>query len=141
MIIIFYDFPRMIFYEKIKELSKRRIASYIEGNNSFYQGSGTYFSKLVEEVAEAAVENKEDNRVYLEDELGDIFRDYMCLLQSLKSEWKIRWVEEVLERSYKKFVERVWVDGKGKWIIWDEIKKGQKIRLEKEHRVMYRQSI
>ena len=127
----------MNFYEKIKALSKNRVASYLEWNDPFYGWSGTYFSKLVEEVAEAAVENKEDNKVYLQDELGDIFRDYMCLLQSLKAEWKIDDIEIVLEKSYKKFIERVGKNGKLLSTPWDEIKKVQKIRLEKEHRSMY----
>ena len=61
----------------------------------------------------------------------------MCLLQSLKAEWKIDDIEIVLEKSYKKFIERVGKNGKWLSTPWDEIKKVQKIRLEKEHRSMY----
>ena len=42
-----------------------------------------------------------------------------------------------LEKSYKKFIERVGKNGKWLSTPWDEIKKVQKIRLEKEHRSMY----
>jgi len=126
----------MNFYEKIKTLSENRIAFFLEKNHEWYNGSGTYFSELVEEVAEAAIENKENNKVYLENELGDVFWDYICLLNSLKVEWKIDSIDSVLKRSYDKFSERSWVDGRG-MIPWDEIKKTQKLKLEKEHNNMY----
>jgi hypothetical protein len=74
--------------------------------------------------------------VYLENELGDVFWDYICLLNSLKVEWKIDSIDSVLKRSYDKFSERSWVDGRG-MIPWDEIKKTQKLKLEKEHNNMY----
>jgi NTP pyrophosphatase (non-canonical NTP hydrolase) len=133
---IIFDFPRMNFYEKIKQLSENRITFFRDGSHAFYKWSGTYFSHLVEEVAEANWENKWQNKVYLEDELGDVFWDYMCLLQSLKAEGKICGVDEVLERSYNKFVERVWIDGK--WMVpWDETKKIQKKKLKEEHESVY----
>jgi NTP pyrophosphatase (non-canonical NTP hydrolase) len=123
----------MNFYEKIRSLSGKRIESYLEWNDPFYGWSGTYFSKLVEEVSEAACENMENNKIYLENELGDIFRDYMCLLQSLKAEWKIESIDSVLERSYNKFIQRVGEHGKWLSTPWDEIKKIQKEALKKEN--------
>jgi hypothetical protein len=57
-------------------------------------------------------------------------------LNSLKAEWKIDSIDSVLERSYKKFSERSGIDGRS-LVSWDEIKKVQKTRLEKENRDMY----
>jgi phosphoribosyl-ATP pyrophosphohydrolase len=123
----------MSWYKKVEALAWKRIVSYVEWNDPFYKGSGTYFTKLAEEVQEACDENKNMNRVYLEYELADIFRNYMCLLQPLKVEWKIDDIDDVLERSYNKFIERVGEEWKWVLLPWDEVKKVQKQKIQNEH--------
>jgi NTP pyrophosphatase (non-canonical NTP hydrolase) len=69
-------------------------------------------------------------RVYLEDELGDIFWVFICLLEWLEQEWKIE-KQRIFERCYQKFSERIGNDGL--WVAdWDEVKKLQKERLKQE---------
>lgn len=86
----------------------------------------------MKEIQEAKAEVKENNSVYLEDELWDIFWDYLCLIETLKNEGKITNLEKVFERCYKKFSERI--DEKTwKNRDWQEVKKLQKEKLKKEH--------
>ena len=49
-------------------------------------GSEYYFQALLDEVAEVRDEMKEANSVFLEDELGDILRNYYNLLVTLQHE-------------------------------------------------------
>ncbi|MDR2416184.1 MAG: nucleotide pyrophosphohydrolase [Candidatus Peribacteria bacterium] len=93
--------------QQIITLSKARIESFLQKSDSRYEGSSTYFRELRKEVDEALAENTENNSVYLEDELGDIFWDYIMLLNALTSEGKITSVENVFERCYQKFSERI----------------------------------
>jgi NTP pyrophosphatase (non-canonical NTP hydrolase) len=98
--------------QQIQTLSKVRIKKFIEkSDDNRYKGSQTYFEKLHEEITEAQAENKDHNQVYLEDELGDVFWDYMMLVHALESEGKISSVEKVFARCYKKFSERIGEDG------------------------------
>ncbi len=121
---------------KIKELSWKRIKILINKKISFYKWSQTYLDWIKDEVEEVKAELRENNTVYLEDELGDIFWNYLCLLHSLEDEWKITSLDKVFERCYKKFSERVWYDGD--WNKdWDEVKKIQKEELKKEHNKFY----
>ena len=124
----------MDFYKKLEILASKRINTFYHTKHDFYKGSQTYFEEIHKEINEAEAENKINNKIYLEYELGDIFWDYMCLLQSLKAEWKIESVESILERTYHKFIQRVWEDGSWKGIIWDDIKKIQKQDMEDEHK-------
>lgn len=55
-------------------------------SNPRYQGAESYFQGLGDEVAEVKAELLPNNTVYLEDELGDILRDYLNLLTALKQE-------------------------------------------------------
>lgn len=43
-----------------------------------------YSNGIIDEIAEITEEVKENNAIYLEDELGDILRDYMNLLHVLE---------------------------------------------------------
>ena len=72
--------------QQILTLSKARINAFTAGKDSRYEGAQTYFKKLREEIDEAIIENKSDNQIYLEDELGDIFWDYVMLLNAIASE-------------------------------------------------------
>lgn len=129
-------------YEKLNKLSENRAKHFHENEDpsGWYQWSETYFEELPQEMSEALEENRENNSVYLEDELWDVIWDYLMLLNTLKLEWKITSVDAVLKRAYDKFSERVWKDGKK--ILWDQwewnkIKRGQKVKREKEHREKY----
>ena len=99
------------FISQILAVSKIRIAAFAAGKDSRYKGAETYFEQLRKEIDEAQTENKPDNHVYLEDELGDIFRDYVMLLNAMANEGKISSIEKVFERCYKKFSERIGEDG------------------------------
>ncbi|MCH2189269.1 nucleotide pyrophosphohydrolase [Candidatus Gracilibacteria bacterium] len=129
----------MDIYQKLEQLSEKRVTYFLENLDSlvWYGGSKKYFEELVQEIREAKDEHRENNSVYLEDELGDVFWDYLMLLQALKAEGKITSIDAVLQRSYNKFIERVGPDGSGGEGNWDEIKAGQKLRRKKEHEEKY----
>ncbi len=122
---------------KIKELAKSRIQEFIDTKNKWYYWHKTYVDWIDDELKEAKDEIKPNNTVYLEDELWDVFWDYMCLLNSLEQEWLISSQEKVFERCYKKFSERIlavrksipWQD----W-IWKKIKEKQNQEKAKEHK-------
>ena len=125
--------------EKINSLSEKRVdylAKY--DDKDFYKWSETYFEQIPLELQETLEEYRENNSVYLEDELWDVLWDYFCLLYSLKQEWKITSITKVLQRCYKKYSERInektW---KNNW-IWNEVKKIQKEELKKEHNLIYK---
>lgn len=129
-------------YEKLKKLSADRM-SYFSKNMKdlvWYTGSQNYFEEIPKELDEVIEQDQLNNSVYLEDELWDVFWDYLMLLQSLKHEWKITSIDAVVERAYNKFSERVWKDGHY-WvedqIDWEQIKKWQKVRLKEEHEEKY----
>lgn len=77
-------------------------------------------------------ELKAGNQVFLEDELGDIFWDYICLLENLEAEWKIQ-KTRVFDRCYEKFSERLNPDGSNNG-DWYEVKEKQKEKLKREQR-------
>lgn len=125
-------------YRKIQKLSKDRIDFMTVNPGEWYSWDATYFDALVDELAEVKEEIKHDNVVLLEDELCDVFWCQMCLLHALEKEWKIRSVENVLERVYEKFSQRVWEDWKWWKIWWQETKLMQKEVLEKRHNDLYK---
>lgn len=74
---------------------------------------------------------REQNHVFLEDELGDVFWNFSCLLASLEKEGKID-ASRVFARAYKKYSERIGEDGT-RIDGWEEIKKQQREALQREH--------
>jgi NTP pyrophosphatase (non-canonical NTP hydrolase) len=122
---------------KIKELAKSRIQEFIDTKNKWYYWHKTYVDWIDDEWQEAKEEIKPNNTVYLEDELWDVFWDYMCLLNSLEQEWLISSQEKVFERCYKKFSERIWAVRQSipwqDW-IWKKIKEKQNLEKAKEHK-------
>ena len=121
---------------KIKALAKSRIQEFIDIKDPWYKWHSTFIKWIQDEFDEIKQEVKENNTVYLEDELWDLFWDFMCLLNSLEHEWMISSQEKVFERSYKKFSERISeVRKKGKKHneMWDVVKKKQKLGRKKEH--------
>ena len=126
-------------YEKLKKLAELRMQYFIDNKDTltWYKWSETYFDAVTQEVAETKTEDKQNNTVYLEDELWDVFWTALMLAQSLKAEWKISSIDAVLERAYNKFSERIgrdWAWGEGNW---DEIKAGQKLKRKQEHENKY----
>lgn len=101
-----------------------------EGNNH-----QDYIQWLLDEVQEVHHEIKEDNTVYLEDELGDILWDYLNVLYYLEQEGKITSRKKVFERSQQKFGERVSDQLQG--IFRKDTKARQKEALAKEHTKKY----
>ncbi len=126
--------------EKIIKLAWERI-DYLHNKDScgWYEGYSTYIDWLEEELEEVKQEIKKKNSVYLEDELWDVFWDFICLINSLEQDWYIT-KEKVIERCYIKFNERLsgWPAFEAK--EWDNIKEKQKIELKKEHEEKYRVS-
>lgn len=123
-------------YDKLRKLSATRIKHFIEHKIPFYKWHKTYIEWIKDELSEVEQELKDNNSVYLEDELWDILWNYLCLLHSLESEWKITSIDKVIERSYNKFTGRIWVNW-DKWENWDEIKTLQKDKLKEEHNKKY----
>ena len=118
-------------FKKILTLSEKRIRFLRENGDAwFYKGSQTYYDGILDEMDEVKIEIQEWKKVLLEDELGDVFWDYICFLESLEAEGKIS-KEKVFERCWMKFSERLNLDGSNNW-DWQEIKKLQKERLKKE---------
>ncbi|MFK7780032.1 MAG: MazG nucleotide pyrophosphohydrolase domain-containing protein [Candidatus Gracilibacteria bacterium] len=123
-------------HKKIKSLSAKRIKFFVESKIPFYKGHQTFLDGLKEEIQEAEEEIKNNNSVHLEDELGDVFWDYICLLHALENEGKISSIDNVLERCYKKFSGRILENGAGNG-DWNEVKNKQKEELKIEHNRLY----
>ncbi|WP_461537489.1 MazG nucleotide pyrophosphohydrolase domain-containing protein [Spongorhabdus nitratireducens] len=103
----------------------------IDQNSSWSNGSETYLREIGLELGEVAEELNLSNRQgYLEEELGDVFWDYLNLLLCLEQEGRID-LSRVFERSVDKYRERIEGIQSGK--SWAEIKQVQKERLEREH--------
>ncbi|MDA9129021.1 nucleotide pyrophosphohydrolase [Candidatus Gracilibacteria bacterium] len=99
-----------------------------------YLHSKKYFEGMIEEIEEAKQEVKQDNSVYLETELGDIFWTYLNTLYCLEQEGYIS-KEKVFERCLKKFSERT--EGIQEGVLWNSIKEKQKHDLLQEHNEKY----
>ena len=94
----------------------------------------TYIEEMQSEIEEVKAEIKDNNSVYLEDELWDILWDYLNIVYLLEKQGYID-VENIIERCEKKFWERIiWAE---KNIPWNEIKKLQKKQLLSEHNSKY----
>jgi NTP pyrophosphatase (non-canonical NTP hydrolase) len=114
--------------ENINEIIKiAKIKNNYDQNGSWLKGSKTFFEEIKKEIIEAEQENKPNRKIYLEDELGDIFWDYIHLLINLQNENKIK-LENVFKRCNKKFSERT--NAILNNINWSEIKKKQKQELK-----------
>ena len=117
--------------EKILALSENRIKFLRTSDGDwFYEWSQTFYEAILDEMHEVKAEMNTWKRVLLEDELGDVFWDYICFLESLEQEWKII-KEKVYERAWTKFSERLNPDGSSSW-NWQSTKKIQKEKLLKE---------
>ncbi len=124
--------------QKIINLVHRRITFFnTVDNRGFFKGHSTYIEGIQDEIEEVKQElEKPDKFMYLEDELGDIFWSYICLLESLEQEGKIK-KSRVFERCLNKFEARV---GKNadEGQQWQEVKKQQKEDLKCEYEAFYK---
>ncbi|WP_256383230.1 MazG nucleotide pyrophosphohydrolase domain-containing protein [Photobacterium toruni] len=96
---------------------------------SWCQGSNTYFNAIYDELLEVKAEIENNKQCFLEDELGDVLWNYICLLHHLEYEKKIS-VESVFNRVVNKYSERV--NGINNGECWDDIKCRQKDILQQE---------
>ena len=117
--------------KKLIKISKRKleIDKSKDTNERWSKGSEIYFEELRKEIQEAQEENKENNHVKLEDELGDVLWDYINLLVNLEEEKKIM-SDNVFQRATKKYEERITAIENN--VLWNEIKKKQKEQIKKE---------
>ena len=102
-----------------------------------------WLQALIDEVQEVDDELELDNKIYLEDELWDIFWNYMNFLVLLKFQWYIWSPEDILKQSYQKFYEitSAVLDKKDKKTsddARDKVKKIQKERLQNQHDSLYK---
>lgn len=139
LIVFYYSSTNIMekLMKKIVELADSRI-EYLHNkdNCNWYDGYSTYIEWLEEELEEVKDEIKENNSVYLEDELWDVFWDFVCLINSLEQDWYID-KKKVIERCFKKFDGRL-VDGpRFEAKRWKEIKEKQKLELKREHEEKY----
>lgn len=123
-----------IFFDQYRSCIERKYKVY-ERINPNWNSITMYLDGLRSEVQEVEQEIKDNNLVYLEDELWDILRDYMNLLHILEKQEKIRSRRDVFKRSFDKYSERI--DDKEKWILRKDTKEKQKKRLINEHQKIY----
>lgn len=110
--------------QKIAALKSQR-----DLKDSWFKGSSTYLDALVEEISEVKEELVSGRQCFLEDELGDLLWDFVCLIEHLELEGKVD-KERVFQRSVDKYAERVTNRSPGE--TWDDVKLRQKLELKKE---------
>lgn len=96
-----------------------------------------YMSELTSEIDEVKRELKENNEIFLTDELSDIAWDYANLLSILEHRTLIANAEDVLEHGFRKYTERAPAFLEKTPDMWDAVKQKQKEELEKEHTKRY----
>lgn len=96
-----------------------------------------YLQGLKDEVEEVAVEIKENNAVYLEDELSDIAWDYACILAALEQDGLIESAEAVLAHGLEKYSQRAPAFLEASEEQWEKVKKDQKEILKSRHEARY----
>ena len=100
-----------------------------------------YLGGLKDEVEEVAVEIKENNAVYLQDELSDIAWDYACVLAALEQKGLIESAEAVLAHGLEKYSERAPAFLEASEEQWDAVKKTQKEILKARHQALYKDGV
>lgn len=123
-------------FKKIYSIIKKK---HLLPHDTWKDTPETYLDKIEEEIKEVREELKKwANIVYLEDEIGDIFWDYLNIVWLLDKDKKIK-KKRVFKKCEAKFKERV--DAMAhKGMSWWEIKTLQKKRLAKTHKTRYREA-
>lgn len=101
-----------------------------DNQHDWSNDSTTFISEIKSELHEVEEEIRLGRSCFLEDELGDVFWDFLNLLQCLENENKID-IDRVFERSFQKYSERWTALQVG--TSWNEIKLEQKRKLEMEY--------
>lgn len=123
---LFSKIMKKIDLDKLLKLVEEKY--FIDLESKHWVENWFYLWELECEIAEVKQELKENNKVYLEDELWDIFRCYLNFLKKLEKNWYIESIENVFLHAEEKFSERLnWMKD---WISWEYIKKKQKENLK-----------
>jgi len=115
----------LIVHAKGLELSREKV-NKIDSND--------ILKAIVLEIDELREEIKPNNKAYLEDELGDILWAWLSLVENLKQQGYIDSHEAIIQRTIKKYQERI-LPLKGTdedYEIWNKVKRKQKEELNKE---------
>lgn len=115
------------YFDELIALSALKLRRDLEGTWS--KGSSTYFKAIFDELDEVSEELHSNRSCYLEDELGDVLWDYLCLLKHLENENKID-INSLFQRASRKYARRI--EGILNGEMWDDIKSEQKLLLENE---------
>lgn len=124
----------------IIKLSKRNIE---ENPFSSQENLGEiYLNEITGEVDEVKNEYRKNNSIYLEDELGDVFWDYLMVLQGLERDGYIGSIESVFNQGLEKYSERMKIldikdnDREKSSKLWADIKESQKkvLRVKNENK-------
>jgi NTP pyrophosphatase (non-canonical NTP hydrolase) len=123
---------------EILEIARQNVAK----NPSIYPEAtaavlSRYMEALIDELEEVKVEIKENNEIYLKDELGDILWNFSVLIALLENRGFLEKADSVFEQAYTKYSERSPAFLKLDNNLWEQIKKTQKERLEKQHQEKY----
>lgn len=119
----------------IVQIARQRVRQFPNlSSEDVLQATKRYTKGLIDEVKEVEEEVRENNEVYLIDELSDIAWDYAMLLSLLEMRGLITNIEDVLEHGYTKYTQRVASLSQEQW---EEIKQLQKQQLDAQHRNKY----
>ncbi len=110
--------------EQIAQVKSQRD---LEG--TWFKSCDTYLQAMIEEVGEVRAEIASGRQCFLEDELGDLLWNFVCVLEHLNIEDKID-KQKVYERAVQKYKERV--TGREPGESWESVKKRQKLELCRE---------
>ncbi|MCC8255818.1 MazG nucleotide pyrophosphohydrolase domain-containing protein [Vibrio campbellii] len=110
--------------ESIAEAKSKRD---LEG--TWFKGSDTYLQAMIDEVQEVRAEIITNRQCFIEDELGDLLWNFVCVLQHLELENKID-KRKVYQRVVQKYRDRVTERLPNE--TWEDVKKRQKSALLQE---------
>jgi NTP pyrophosphatase (non-canonical NTP hydrolase) len=102
-----------------------------------YEKTKQYLEGLTSEIEEVLVEIKDNNRIYLTDELSDIVWNTAVVLALLEERGLIESAESVLMHGLKKYTTRAPAFLEGDDTMWDAIKAKQKTELKQRHEELY----
>lgn len=114
--------------QELENIAKAKVERDLQGTWS--QGSITYLNGIYDELEEVKAELASNRQCFLEDELGDVLWDYLCMLQHMQLEGKIS-ADKVFERAIKKYSERVTERQENE--TWNDVKQRQKKELLDEY--------
>lgn len=95
--------------------------------------AGRYLDSVIDEVKEVIPEVKENNAIYLTDELSDVAWSYAVTLALLEKRGLIISAQDVLDHAHTKFTQRSPAFLKEDYDLWNDIKSKQKAALKEQH--------